>query len=124
MKHQREKPFTPLPLPPPHDKRVLDGLVEKKVISASDQSKWEPRHAMCSDTDFLLSRPTAHQSIEKLRQVLTVCVLSALVNNGNGYIGYLQNLRRVYASNLFGCSSGIDCHTLEPLLVLKFITWV
>jgi hypothetical protein len=76
-KHQREKTFTPLPLPPAHDKRVLDGLVEKKVISASNQSKWEPRHAMCSDTDFLLSRPTAHQSIEKLREVLTAWVLSA-----------------------------------------------
>ena len=74
---QREQTFTPLPLPPPQDKRLLDGLVEKKVISASDQSKWEPRHAMCSDTDFLLSRPTAHQSIEKLRQVLTAWVLSA-----------------------------------------------
>ena len=77
-KQQRETTFTPLPLPPSIDKRVLDTLVEKKVIAASNQSKWEPRHAMCSDTDFLLSRPTTHQSIEKLRQVLTVCVLSAM----------------------------------------------
>lgn len=52
------------------DRRLLEALVEKKVLTSSGQGKWEPRHAMCSDTDFVLSRPTADQSIGALREVL------------------------------------------------------
>jgi len=55
---------------PPKASRLREGLVNKK-IAAGGVGRWEPRHALYTDTTFTLSRPSANECIHALQFVRT-----------------------------------------------------
>ena len=55
-------------LPPPEE-RLFEGLVEKKILASSGRGQWEPKHAICTKTHFMLAHPSANESIHELHQV-------------------------------------------------------
>ena len=58
---------------PPKIERRREGLVEKKILAgAGAVARWEPRHAIFTDSTFLLSRPSADDSLHALRLVRVI----------------------------------------------------
>ena len=56
----------------PKESRLREGLVNKK-IAAAGAGRWEPRHALYTETTFTLSRPSANECIHALQFVRPPC---------------------------------------------------